>query len=179
MKKLMRLFWLSWLIPSMAGATCVGSLNSWQSQLPMPTIARDAQDGRWQAGGSSDSWDLLCDAFGSRQKVLDTGYYTQWSTNNGESTYGIHAGIPAPLITSAINNLSGGFIPDPLSWISKQSAKWKPLQYANVLLSLDGWAGYRPHLLGDLTSHVPYGFMFRLNVTWTPVQTAEAVAAGL
>lgn len=153
--------------------------NSASELAPMPSIIRDAADGRWQAGGSNDVWDLSCDVYGSRMKVFDTGLYGTWDLDHGAANYGVHAGFPVGFITATVNHFSGGWIPDPMAYLSKVSSKWKPLAYCNALLSFDGDAGYRPVLGKELNHQFVYGYMFRLNIKWTIKQTIDAVNAGL
>ena len=133
---------------------------AWQGKLNLalnesqPVVLRELHDGQWLAGvAKPDIFHLDRDGV----QWFHAGAFHAWNAEKGNPTFGFIAGVDLPKAGPYIASLAKALELEGL---------FKPLMYADSLVSIDGFAGYRPVHSPDVNGNFTYGVGARLNIAF-------------
>lgn len=147
-------------LPAVQGhATWKGALDLDPSVQPI--MIRELHDGQWLAGVTKENlWHLdyqgATDSMWNGQR-FHAGFFQAWNAEHGNGSFGLVAGLDLPVgLGGAVAKLLSAF----------GNGDWKPLQYFDSALSLDGIGGYRPVHTSDVDGNWVYGVGARLKIAF-------------
>lgn len=141
-----------------ANAALVGKLDLASSVQPF--AARELHDGQWLAGVAHPN---LFHADLNGIPIFHAGIFQCWNTENGNASFGPMAGIDL----GGLSQLAGVGIPQLLDLVAQATNLQKTVsavRFIPNLLSIDGFAGYRPIHTADVNGEFVYGYAFTLSI---------------